>query len=100
MMNKNQSFTTIVVLALFASAAVGLGVYAAFWQSSDTYNPTPPIAPLPFILESKVKIDIPGLEDCTLYTLTNETIAWPLRIVRCAGLVSITEDNDNISINR
>ena len=99
-MNKSQSVTKIVVLALSTSVATGLGVYAAFWQSPDAYNPAPITSPLPFVLESEVKIDIPGLEDCTLYTLTNETIAWPLRIVRCAGLISINEDNDNISINR
>jgi hypothetical protein len=95
-----QSIVASIILAVFVSAAVGLGVYAAYWQSYDSYNPAPPTAPLPFVLESKVKINVPELEDCTLYTLTNETIAWPLRIVRCADLATINENNDNISINR
>lgn len=89
---------TIVGGILGTIMLIGFGViiYDMSFNYLDKNDQVIVHIPTNFVLESKEKIKIPELADCTLYTLIDESLAYPIRVIRCAGSTS-TQVNDNIS---
>lgn len=82
---------TGVLVVLLIGTFVGMGLDTLY--SPDNNLPPTEQQINDFVLENKVKINIPELEDCTLYTLTYTYIASSIKVIRCTNSKSMQINN-------
>jgi sensor domain CHASE-containing protein len=87
-MLKGEMQSTIIGIIITVIVVILIVTFIYMSYNNENKLTQTTLTSTEFVLESKVKINIPELEDCTLYTLTYETIAWPIRVIRCANSIS------------